>query len=30
MVERGRVPEDNARRLVEHVAYDRPKELYDL
>ncbi|SEV85260.1 glucuronate isomerase [Natrinema salifodinae] len=30
MVERGRIPFDNAERLVEHVAYDRPKELYGL
>ncbi|ESP87110.1 glucuronate isomerase [Candidatus Halobonum tyrrellensis] len=30
MVDRGRVPYDNAERLVEHVAYDRPKELYGL
>ncbi len=30
MVERGRIPYDNAERLVEYVAYDRPKELYGL
>jgi len=30
MVERGRIPYENAERLVEHVAYDRPKELYGL
>ncbi|MCG1003177.1 MULTISPECIES: glucuronate isomerase [Halobacterium] len=30
MVERGRMPRENAERLVEHVAYDRPKELYGL
>jgi glucuronate isomerase len=30
MVERGRIPSDNAERLVERVAYDRPKELYGL
>ena len=30
MVERGRIPYDNAERLVEHVAYNRPKELYGL
>ena len=30
MVDRGRVPYDNAERLVEHVAYDRPKRLYGL
>jgi glucuronate isomerase len=30
MVERGQIPFENARRLVEHVAYDRPKELYGL
>ncbi|RDI69764.1 glucuronate isomerase [Halopelagius longus] len=30
MVERGQIPADNARRLVERVAYDRPKELYGL
>lgn len=30
MVERGQIPYDNAERLVEHVAYDRPKELYGL
>ncbi|MDS0300804.1 glucuronate isomerase [Halogeometricum sp. S1BR25-6] len=30
MVERGRIPRKNAERLVEHVAYDRPKELYGL
>ena len=30
MVERGRVPYDAAERLVERVAYDRPKELYGL
>ncbi len=28
MVDRGQIPEDNAERLVEHVAYERPKELY--
>ena len=28
MVERGQIPESNAERLVEHVAYDRPRELY--
>ncbi|MFB6152525.1 MAG: glucuronate isomerase [Haloarculaceae archaeon] len=28
MVERGRMPESEARSLVEHVAYDRPKELF--
>ncbi|MFC4551155.1 MULTISPECIES: glucuronate isomerase [Halorussus] len=28
MVERGQMPYDHAERLVEHVAYDRPKELY--
>lgn len=30
MVERGQIPVENAERLVEHVAYDRPKELYGL
>ncbi|MUV59347.1 glucuronate isomerase [Halobacterium sp. CBA1126] len=30
MVDRGRIPYENAERLVEHVAYDRPKELYGL
>jgi glucuronate isomerase len=30
MVERGQIPADNAERLVRHVAYDRPKELYGL
>ncbi|WP_227356439.1 glucuronate isomerase [Haladaptatus salinisoli] len=30
MVERGQIPFENARRLVERVAYDRPKELYGL
>jgi glucuronate isomerase len=30
MVEQGRIPHENAERLVEHVAYDRPKELYGL
>lgn len=30
MVERGRIPETEAERLVKHVAYDRPKELYGL
>ena len=29
-VERGRIPYANAERLVEHVAYDRPKKLYGL
>ncbi|GAB6878192.1 glucuronate isomerase [Halorubrum gandharaense] len=28
-VERGQIPMDRARELVEHVAYDRPVELYD-
>jgi glucuronate isomerase len=28
MVERGQVPVDNAERLVRHLSYDRPKELY--
>ncbi|MCU4802658.1 glucuronate isomerase [Halobacteria archaeon HArc-gm2] len=28
MVERGQIPEGNAERLVRHVAYDRPRELY--
>lgn len=30
LVETGRIPSKNAERLVEHVAYDRPKELYGL
>jgi glucuronate isomerase len=30
MVEDGRIPHDTAERLVERVAYDRPKELYGL
>lgn len=30
MVERGRIPYDNAERLLKHVAYDRPKQLYGL
>ena len=30
MVDQGRIPYDNARRLVEHVAYERPKALYGL
>ncbi|WP_440767096.1 glucuronate isomerase [Natronorubrum sp. DTA7] len=30
LVERGRIPYSNAERLVEHVAYDRPKKLYGL
>lgn len=30
MVERGRIPRANAERLVRHVAYRRPKDLYGL
>jgi hypothetical protein len=30
MVDRGQVPMSTAGALAEHVAYDRPKELYGL